>query len=57
MHIKLTFKEPYKVKYELLIKKLKSVGLKHYNDPKAFIKGSIDMDNVYENIDEYKTKY
>ena len=27
--------------------------LKHFNDPKAFIEYSNDMQNVYENIDKY----
>ena len=30
----------------LLISKPKNVGLKHYNDPKAFIKYSNDRKNV-----------
>ena len=29
------------------------VGLKHYDDPKAFIEYSNDMQNVYKNIEEY----
>ena len=32
----------------LLINKHKSVGLKHYNDPKAFIEYSNDMDDIYK---------
>ena len=27
--------------------------MKHFNDPKAFIEYSNDMQNVYKNIDEY----
>ena len=30
-------KDPYEDKYEHLINKRESVGLKHFNDPKAFI--------------------
>ena len=30
-----------------------SAGLKHFNDPKAFIEYSNDMQDVYKNIDEY----
>ena len=30
-------KDPYKAKYQLLIKKRKSAGLKNFNDSKAFI--------------------
>ena len=29
------------------------MGLKHFNDSKAFIKFSNDMDNIYKNIEEY----
>ena len=36
----------------MLIKKPKSVGSKHCNDSKAFIKSLNDMDDIYENIDE-----
>ena len=38
-------------KYQLLIRKHKSVGLKHCNDPKALTKHSKDMDDTYDNID------
>ena len=41
----------YEAKYQLLINKHEIAGLKHYNDPKAFIKYSSDID-VYENIDQ-----
>ena len=30
-----------------------STGLKHFNDPKAFIEYSNDMQYVYKNIEEY----
>ena len=30
-------KDPYEDKYQYLINKRKSLGLKHFNDPKAFI--------------------
>ena len=30
-------KDPYEGKYQYLINKRKSLGLKHFNDPKAFI--------------------
>ena len=45
--------DPYEAKYQFLINKRKSVGLEHFDDPKAFIEYSNDMQNVYENIDEY----
>ena len=40
-------------KYQFLINKRESTGLKHFNDPKAFIEYSNDMQDVYKNIDEY----
>ena len=46
-------KDPYKSKYQFLIDKIGSTGLKHFNDPKAFIEYSNDMQEVYENIEEY----
>ena len=30
-------KDPYEEKYQFLISKRESTGLKHWNDPKAFI--------------------
>ena len=46
-------KDPYEAKYQFLINKKESTGLKHFNDPKAFIEYSNDMQDVYKNIDEY----
>ena len=46
-------KDPYENKYQYLINKRESVGLKHFNDPKAFIEYSNDMHSVYKNIDNY----
>ena len=46
-------KDLYKAKYQLLINKRKSIGLKHFNYPKAFIEYSNNMQDVYKNIDEY----
>ena len=40
-------------KYEYLIKKREDVGIKHVNNPNAFIECSNTMDNVYENINDY----
>ena len=45
-------KDPYEAKYQLLINKPESAGLKHCNDSKAFIEYSNDMVNIYENIEE-----
>ena len=44
-------KDPYEDKYQYLINKRESVGLKHFNDPKAFIEYSNDMHDDYKNID------
>ena len=46
-------KDPYEVKYQFLINKRESTGLKHFNDPDAFIEYSNDMQDVYKNIKEY----
>ena len=40
-------------KYKILIKKRKDAGIKHLNDPNAFIECSNTMDDVYENIKDY----
>ena len=39
--------------YKTLIKKREDAGIKHLNDPNAFIKYSNSMDDVYENIHDY----
>ena len=46
-------KDPYKAKYHFLINKRESTRLKHFNDPKAFIEYSDDMQDVYKNIEKY----
>ena len=46
-------KYPYEAKYQFLINKRESTGLKHFNDPKAFIEYSNDMQDVYKDIYEY----
>ena len=46
-------KDPSEKKYQLLINKGVSTGLKHLNDSKAFIQCSIYMDDFYKNIEEY----
>ena len=43
-------KDPYEAKYQYLINK---VDLNHYDDPKAFIKNSNDMQDVYKTDKEY----
>ena len=52
-NIYLCAKDPYEAKYQYLINKREKVGLNHYDDPKAFIEYSNDMQDVYKNIDEY----
>ena len=46
-------KDPYEYKYQYLISICEKVGLKRFNDPKAFIEYSNDMCNVYRNINNY----
>ena len=46
-------KDPYEAKNQFLINKRESTGLRHFNDPKAFIEYSNDMQDVYKNVDEY----
>ena len=46
-------KDPYEDQYQYLINKRKIVGLKHFNDSKAFIEYSNDMHDVYKDIDNY----
>ena len=46
-------KDSYEAKYPLLINKRQDVGLKHYNDSKAFIEYSNDMDDIFQTIEEY----
>ena len=40
-------------KYKILIKKREDAGIKHLNDPNAFIECSNTMDDVYENINDF----
>ena len=46
-------KESHKTRSQLSINKQKSAGLKHFNDPKAFIEYSNDIDDISKNIKEY----
>ena len=46
-------KEPYEAKYQYLINKGEKVGLDYFNDPKAFMDYSNNMQDVYKNIEEY----
>ena len=46
-------KDSFEAKYQHLINKREKIRLNHYDDPKAFIEYSNDMQDVYKNIDEY----
>ena len=48
-------KDPYKPQYQFLINKRESTGLKHYDDPNAFIEYSNDMCDIYKSIDEHNS--
>ena len=51
--IYLYVKDPYKAKYQHLINKRESLGINHFDDPKAFIEYSNNMPGVYKNINYY----
>ena len=46
-------KDPYEKKYQYLINKREKVGLNHFNNPKAFMEYSDDMQDVHKNIEDY----
>ena len=43
-------------KYQLLIKKREQTGIKNLNDPTAFIEYSNNMDDIYNDINDYNKK-
>ena len=43
-------------KYEYLTKKREDAGIKHVNDPNAFVECSNTIDDVYENINDYSPR-
>ena len=49
-------KDPYEPKYQYLINKCKKVGLSHYDNSKAFMEYSNDMQDVYKNIEDYNPR-
>ena len=51
--IYLKAKDPYEAKYQFLIKKRETTGLKHNNYSKAFIEYSNNMVDIYKNIEYY----
>ena len=46
-------KDSNEAKYQLLINKRESVGLRHFNDSKTFIEYSNVKDDIYRNIEDY----
>ena len=46
-------KDPCEKKSKYLINKREKVGLNHFNDPKAFMEYSDDMQDVYKSIEDY----
>ena len=46
-------KDPYEAKYQYSFNKRERVGLRHYDDLKAFVEHSNDIRDVYKNIEEY----
>ena len=53
LFIYLFAKDPSQAKYQFLFNKQESTGWKHFNDSKAFIEYSNDIDDIYKNIEEY----
>ena len=51
--IYLYVKDLYEAKYQYLINKREKVGLDLFDDPKAFMEYSNDMQGVYINIEDY----
>ena len=49
-------KDPYQAKYQYLVNKREKVGLDHFDDPKAFIEYSNNMQDVYKNIEDYNPR-
>ena len=45
-------KHSYEAKYQFLVNRKESRGFKHFNDSKAFIEYSNDMNDIYENAEE-----
>ena len=49
-------KDPYEAKYQYLIIKREKFGPNHYDDHKAFMEYSNDMEDVYKNIEDYNPR-
>ena len=54
--IYLYIKDPYEARYQYLINKREKVGLDHFDDPKAFIEYSNDMQDACKDIEDYNLK-
>ena len=50
-------KDLHEAKYQYLNNIREKIGTDHYDDPKAFIEYSNDMQDVYKNIDEHNIEY
>ena len=48
-------KYPYETKYQFLIKKKESIGVKYLNDSQDFTEHLYNMDDIYKSIEEYNT--
>ena len=46
-------RDSYEEKYQYLMNKREKVGLNHFDDPKAFMEYSNDMQDVNKNIEDY----
>ena len=46
-------KDTNEEEYQFLMKTREDVGAKHFNDSKPNIENSNDMDDIYQNIEEY----
>ena len=46
-------KNPKQAKYQLLINKREKTGSKRFNDFKAFIEYSVDMNDIFKNTEQY----
>ena len=49
-------KDPYEAKYQYLVNQHEKVGLNYYDDLKAFIECSNDMQDVYKTIEQYNLR-
>ena len=48
-------KYPYEGNCQFLTNKQETPGLNHFNNSKAFIEYSNDMDDIYKNIEEFNS--